>query len=223
MQELRKKKGKNAGSNNKLFSEGFLTIKELSPLNKRVDAAIDAVLVDLEENMDDFDRSKIPSDTTDWLMHVANFHMELDLHMLSQVNISRLKYLNFGGSFLRAHREVLALYLSKGLPERYAQCISLRTYDTRANMILSVAQFSERFCQLSLQKDVPIDVVAQHMLSCTELFAEWNKIDEEDQDPRYWLSLFRFMRSMTNYLHNMQLGEAWVCYSIVLKHCDSNI
>lgn len=122
MQELRKKKTKGVGSNNKsLFSEGFLSIRDLGTFTKKLDTALDEMVRQLVEGFEDSRVSVVRAN----LMHLANFHLELELHILSQVNVSRVKYLNFASSFLRRYREFIAPCIFKELPQRYVTFIQL--------------------------------------------------------------------------------------------------
>ncbi len=75
-----------------------------------------------------------------------------------------------------------------------------------------MAKVTEKFCELAIKKEVPIDVVSQHLLSCAELFLEWHKTDYLEEVDWYWMYLGNFIRAMTKYLHEVPLGEAWVSH-----------
>jgi hypothetical protein len=109
IQESRKKKKDSEYKS--VFSQGWLSVKDLGSIDKRLSESLEKMETDI---LSGFRRD----DVSEKQMIIACFHMELELHIMSQVNISRLKYLNFGGSFLRQYREVLAAKCEDKLPRR---------------------------------------------------------------------------------------------------------
>jgi hypothetical protein len=77
---------------------------------------------------------------------------------------------------------------------------------------LSVAKFSQKFCEMAIQKDVPLDTVAQHLMSCIELYSIWHST-VNFLDTSYTEPLQQFIQVMVNYLHNVPLGNVWVRYT----------
>lgn len=108
MKELRKKK-KKVNEPSGIFSQGWLSVKNLDSLNKQVQKSLTKMMDTIE---DDHEYDNLGQK----MLCIANFHMELELHIMSQVNISRLKYVTYGSDFIRTWKDPLADFCQDKLP-----------------------------------------------------------------------------------------------------------
>jgi hypothetical protein len=75
-----------------------------------------------------------------------------------------------------------------------------------------VAKFSKKFCEMAIQKGVPMEVVSQHLMSCAELFSACNFGADISPEP-----VKQFIEVLVNYIHNVPIDEEWVSGIVVLQ------
>lgn len=111
MKDLRKKKTAN-NEPRSLFAQGWLSVKDLEALQHQVRKSLDKMVAGVIDG-------KTYENIDQNLLYIANFHMQLELHIVSQVTISRLKYATYGSEFIAEYNDSLAAYCRDKLPWLY--------------------------------------------------------------------------------------------------------